>query len=305
MSSSLILTTTTTDSATTPATGKATLFYNGTALVLKFPDTSVQVFSATPDQTGNAGKFLSTDGTSTSWQPAGAGGTSGELQYNNGGAFGGISPVLEGIPTYLWQGGDTSPPTWSQVTNYTGVAAVEKSILYYTASGLLQSSNNFIFDFTGYPALDVNNAEININAYSLLQIQPESFGLYFYPGTYLVDYLGNGGTYGTALLGDQINGQYWQNVILKQVITTTGNDTINQQIIPEIYVILIGAQTTETLNFPQATFDGQVISIVAAANQTTLTMVPNGTDNIHHPLTTMTNGQYVRFIWNQSTSTWY
>ena len=94
MSSSLILTSTTSDSATTPATGKATLFYNGTALVLKFPDTSVQVFESTPDPTGNAGYFLSTDGTSTSWQPIPAGGSQGEIQYNNYGVFSGISFLL-------------------------------------------------------------------------------------------------------------------------------------------------------------------------------------------------------------------
>jgi hypothetical protein len=46
-----------------------------------------------PAQTGQAGKFLTTDGTNTSWgiPTAAPGGTSGQLQYNNAGVLGGTA----------------------------------------------------------------------------------------------------------------------------------------------------------------------------------------------------------------------
>jgi hypothetical protein len=48
-----------------------------------------------PDQTGNSGKYLTTDGTTVSWATVSSGGTPGgsttQLQYNNAGSFGGMS----------------------------------------------------------------------------------------------------------------------------------------------------------------------------------------------------------------------
>lgn len=46
-----------------------------------------------PDQTGNSGKVLGTNGTTSSWVAGGSGTPSGsdkQVQYNNGGAFGGF-----------------------------------------------------------------------------------------------------------------------------------------------------------------------------------------------------------------------
>lgn len=46
-----------------------------------------------PSQTGNSGKYLTTNGTSASWATVSASpaGSTGQLQYNNAGAFGGVS----------------------------------------------------------------------------------------------------------------------------------------------------------------------------------------------------------------------
>jgi hypothetical protein len=46
-----------------------------------------------PSQTGNSGKYLTTNGTSTSWATITPGGSSGQIQYNNGGSFGGITNI--------------------------------------------------------------------------------------------------------------------------------------------------------------------------------------------------------------------
>jgi hypothetical protein len=97
----------------------------------------------------------------------------------------------------------------------------------------------------------------------------------------------------------------WSPVISKQMITTTGTDTISNNSSPEIYVVLLGAQATESLTFPSAHFDGQVLVINAADAQTALTMVPQGPDLIKNPLTTIGAGQTVQFIWDTGTGTWY
>lgn len=50
-----------------------------------------------PDQTGNSGKFLTTNGSATSWATVSAspGGSDTQLQYNNAGSFGGMSNVTK------------------------------------------------------------------------------------------------------------------------------------------------------------------------------------------------------------------
>lgn len=50
-----------------------------------------------PNQTGNSGKYLTTNGTAASWATISGGspgGSTGQLQYNNAGAFGGASKTL-------------------------------------------------------------------------------------------------------------------------------------------------------------------------------------------------------------------
>lgn len=56
-----------------------------------------------PDQTGNSGKYLTTNGSVASWGTLTSntpGGSSGDIQYNNAGAFGGITPGT-GVVTFL------------------------------------------------------------------------------------------------------------------------------------------------------------------------------------------------------------
>ena len=77
--------------------------YNGSAWV-----------SQLPSQTGNSGKYLTTDGTSPSWGTISAttpAGSTGQVQYNNAGAFGAISSGTSG--QVLTSQGSGSAPTWA------------------------------------------------------------------------------------------------------------------------------------------------------------------------------------------------
>ena len=70
--------------------------------------------SLAPSQTGNSGKYLTTDGTNSSWAtipsttPAGL---TGQIQYNNAGSFGAVSSGTSG--QVLTSAGAGSTPTWS------------------------------------------------------------------------------------------------------------------------------------------------------------------------------------------------
>jgi hypothetical protein len=124
-------------------------------------------------------------------------------------------------------------------------------------------------------------------------------------GDYQVGPSLSSGTYGQVISSfGPGTSPLWNSVIQKQMITTTGTDTITDATALEIFVVLLGAQATETLTFP-AGADGQVLSITAAAAQTTMTMVPAFGDTINTPLVTMTAGQNVRFIYDFATTTWY
>jgi len=83
-----------------PVTGSGTLAlsYSGTALPIANGGTgatsAISAFNAlAPSQTSNSGKYLTTDGTNTSWATVSSGGSPGgsttQIQYNNAGAFAG------------------------------------------------------------------------------------------------------------------------------------------------------------------------------------------------------------------------
>lgn len=83
---------TTTPAITLSTTITGLLKGNGTAISA---GTAGDVDSILPTQTGNSGKFLTTNGTNSSWgTPSGSGtpgGLNTQLQYNNAGSFGGIT----------------------------------------------------------------------------------------------------------------------------------------------------------------------------------------------------------------------
>lgn len=83
--------------------GTLALTYSGTALPVANGGTGQTTASAAfdalaPSQTGNSGKYLTTNGTTTSWATVSGGGspggTSGQVQFNNAGAFGGDSELF-------------------------------------------------------------------------------------------------------------------------------------------------------------------------------------------------------------------
>lgn len=178
------------------------------------------------------------------------------------------------------------------------------------STGDIQINNSGTFG-TGTPGLfTISGAYLTLNTGAIVLV--ESGGtIAFEPGGELYlygavnDYSSSSGTLGQYLSATGSSTVLWENVIAKQVITTTGTDTIANSVSPTIYAVLVGAQATESLTFPSAGFDGQVLTINAADAQTALTMTPAGADIIKNPLTTMVAGQSVTFIYNLATTTWY
>jgi hypothetical protein len=77
------------------------------AIALLIPATEA---GGLPDQAGHAGQFLTTNGTEASWAAVAAspGGSNTQLQYNNGGAFGGITGWSTNGTTALTGGASTT-----------------------------------------------------------------------------------------------------------------------------------------------------------------------------------------------------
>jgi hypothetical protein len=85
-----------------------------------------------PSQTGNNGKYLSTDGTNTSWAASGGspGGSSTQVQFNNSGAFAGSSAITLTTTTATASALRIDPRV-SSVTTATAVAPDIRSFDVY------------------------------------------------------------------------------------------------------------------------------------------------------------------------------
>jgi hypothetical protein len=103
-----------------------------------------------PAQSGNNGKYLTTDGSTLSWATISGGGgspggTSGEVQYNNGGAFGGAANVeIDGGDLTLVDAGFPASPAAGRTKVFTDSMATRRLV------GSVDSNGNH-FDFQ--PAL--------------------------------------------------------------------------------------------------------------------------------------------------------
>lgn len=94
--------------------GGATWIWNGNGWAQQ-----AALVSGLPAQTGNSGKYLTTDGTNPSWATVGGGGSPGgsttQIQFNNGGVFGGATNLA-----YNNTGGFTEVGQITLTTNPTG-----------------------------------------------------------------------------------------------------------------------------------------------------------------------------------------
>jgi hypothetical protein len=105
-----------------------------------------------PSQTSNSGRFLTTDGTNTSWAVFSAAGSNTQIQFNNSGAFGGSSN-LTWSGTVLTITGSRFGADSTRLTNFVGSGAL--------ASNTTGSSNNAF----GNNSLNANTTGANNNAF--------------------------------------------------------------------------------------------------------------------------------------------
>lgn len=85
--------------------------------------------SLIPSQTGNSGKFLTTDGSSISWGTVNAnpGGSNTQVQYNNGGVFGGITGATTNGTSLTLVAPILGTPASGNLGNCTGYSATALS----------------------------------------------------------------------------------------------------------------------------------------------------------------------------------
>jgi hypothetical protein len=143
--------------ANSPLTSNGTIalsFASGYALPTTIKqsnwDDAYTFVTAFPSQTGNSGKYLTTNGSTLSWATVSGGGgtpggTSGQVQYNNSSAFGGASNVeIDGGDLALVDAGFPSSATSGRTKIFTDAMAGRRLV------GSIDSSGNH-FDFQ--PAL--------------------------------------------------------------------------------------------------------------------------------------------------------
>ena len=237
------------------------------------------------------------------------------IQYNNNGVFGAIADGIYG--QVLTSQGSGGVPIWAAASI---PPAGSNYQVQFNSSGSFSASAAFTYSPNTLTLGDGTNIEL-----TKLLLQADGGNTAFiaiagsdqpYPGAlYITAPKGIWlDSYGPGTAGQYLTSQgtgaepSWTTptpAIYKQMITTTGNDTIGNSTSPTIYAVLLGAQATESLTFPTADFDGQVLAINAADAQTALTMTPAGADTIKNPLTTIGAGQSVTFIYNLATTTWY
>jgi hypothetical protein len=132
--------------AGTPITSSGTLAitYSGVALPIANGGTNATTANSgfnnlAPSQTANSGKFLTTDGTNTSWATVAASpaGSNTQVQFNNSGAFGAAA-------TFTWNGTSLSVPALEATTSATTpLLQSSASNLTLTAStGIVDASTN-------------------------------------------------------------------------------------------------------------------------------------------------------------------
>jgi hypothetical protein len=118
-----VATATTTPAITLSTTITGILKGNGTAISA---GTASDVDSILPTQTGNNGKYLTTNGTISSWgtPTAGAGGSNTQVQYNNAGSLAGITGATSNGTTLTLTAPVLGTPASGTLTNCTGLPSI-------------------------------------------------------------------------------------------------------------------------------------------------------------------------------------
>jgi len=162
--------------ANSPLTANGTIalsFASGYALPTTIKqgqwDDSYTFVSAFPSQTGNSGKYLTTNGSTLSWATVGGGGgtpggTSGEVQYNNAGAFGGAANVeIDGGDLTLVDNGVPVAPSVGRTKIFTDSMATRRLVGSIDSNGLHFDFQPALFNSTTFMWLAGTGTTLAIN----------------------------------------------------------------------------------------------------------------------------------------------
>lgn len=188
----------------------------------------------------------------------------------------------------LTSGGSAGSVTWRNVSSPVGAnptAAVGLTAVNGSATTYMTSDSA--------PALDQSIAPTMTGAWD--------FTNNVTLGAELIDSASSSGTLGQVLASGATS-VVWEAVINKQIITTTGTNTIANSNSPKIFAAFVGTQASETITLPTPAFDGQVVGL-KFGDVMTAVVFAGGT--VYNAISTATAGQYVEYIYDLGTTTWY
>jgi len=132
-------------------------------------DDAYTFVTAFPTQTGNSGKYLTTNGSTLSWATVSGGGgspggTSGEVQYNNAGAFAGAANVeIDGGDLALVDNGVPVAPSAGKTKVFTDSMATRRLVGSIDSNGLHFDFQPALFNSTTYMWLAGTGTTLAIN----------------------------------------------------------------------------------------------------------------------------------------------
>lgn len=131
-------------------------------------DDSYTFVTAFPSQTGNSGKFLTTNGSTLSWTTVESGGTPGgstnQVQFNNAGAFGGASGVeIHNGNLVLIEGAFPTSPSSGRTKIFSDAMATRHLVSSLDPNGLHYDFQPALFNSSIYMWLAGTGATLAIN----------------------------------------------------------------------------------------------------------------------------------------------
>jgi hypothetical protein len=132
-------------------------------------DDAYSFVSNFPSQTGNSGKYLTTNGSTLSWATVSGGsgspgGSTGQVQYNNAGAFGGASNVkITSGNLTLVDSTFPSAPSAGEVTMFTDAMAGRSMVASIESDGTHYDYQPALFNSTTYMWLAGTGTTLAIN----------------------------------------------------------------------------------------------------------------------------------------------
>lgn len=197
-----------------------------------------------PTQTGNSGKYLTTDGTNASWGTITLptpGGSNTQIQYNDSGSFGGSSSLTWNNST------GTLTATGRYVKFGGGTASVSANGFLYKNSTVIDAASGYVrgAEFNPYVRATANNDEL-VGTYFTFTPDENSFtGL----NQYMVYYQN---TYANAV-PLKIRAAPSQSADILQIVDNSNSDVFTISNVGRYYQTLFAGNLTETLGSAMST----------------------------------------------------